>query len=508
MEAKNVFLCRTNVAVMFTIVLLLSGIGALTAQTTWNCGAPNTADVIATLDGDTLTVSGKGSMQNFISYAPWYDSRNSIRAVKVLNGVTSIGTRAFRNCIGITYVSIANDVQTIGNWAFSDCSGLTDIVIPNSVTSLAQDAFRNSGVTSLTIGTGIKIISASAFVNCKRLTHLTIPDNVTSIEDRAFMGCEALSSLNLGHNLQQIEFSAFDGCSSLTSLIIPNSVTSIGNTAFSRCSSLESLTIGKQLENIGLSTFAYTTNLKSVTIPGNVKTIGESAFFRSGLESVILENGITKIDETAFAQCAKLTSVIVPNSVLTIEYAAFSSCENLISVTLGDGLTNIGIHCFIYCKNLTSITIPKTVTVIGEFSFSSCVKMTKVTNLNPIPQSINRAVFNGLDISKDTLYVPDASVDAYKQAPVWKDFGKIWPLSTSAANMDVPSGEAIAYIYDNKLHISSMFAEDVSVYSLSGSMIYKIKKDMGDIAFDIPKTLGQVLIVKGSSGWNKKVAHQ
>jgi hypothetical protein len=54
--------------------------------------------------------------------------------------------------------------------------------------------------------------------------------------------------------------------------------------------------------------------------------------------------------------------------------------------------------------------------------------LTSVTNLNPTPQNISSNVFP-VNISALTLKVPASAVDAYKAAPVWKDFGKIIAVS-------------------------------------------------------------------------------
>ena len=40
-------------------------------------------------------------------------------------------------------------------------------------------------------------------------------------------------------------------------------------------------------------------------------------------------------------------------------------------------------------------------------------------------------MFEGVDKSTCILYVPEGSVDAYKAAPVWKEFKNILPIKTS-----------------------------------------------------------------------------
>ena len=58
-----------------------------------------------------------------------------------------------------------------------------------------------------------------------------------------------------------------------------------------------------------------------------VVEIGRGAFWGStGLTSVSIPNGVTKIDYLAFGGCTGLTSITIPNSVTTLADKAFASC--------------------------------------------------------------------------------------------------------------------------------------------------------------------------------------
>jgi hypothetical protein len=75
---------------------------------------------------------------------------------------------------------------------------------------------------------------------------------------------------------------------------------------------------------------------------------------------------------------------------------------------------------------LTSVTIGNSVTEIGYSAFAGCSGLTEITNLNPVPQSIDYYyVFYDVNKSAITLRVPSGSVDAYKEANGWYDFGNI-----------------------------------------------------------------------------------
>ncbi len=85
-------------------------------------------------DDGILTISGTGSMKNYISIlgrSPWYSNRSDIAKVIINSGVETIGNYAFYRCSGITDILIAESVTSISSTAFSGCSGLKNIVMEN-----------------------------------------------------------------------------------------------------------------------------------------------------------------------------------------------------------------------------------------------------------------------------------------------------------------------------------------------------------------------------------------
>ena len=169
------------------------------------------------------------------------------------------------------------------------------------------------------------------------------------------------------------------------------------------------------------SPFCDNSNIKSVIIENGVTSIGESAFNScTSLTSVTIPDSVTSIGERAFSDCTSLVSVTIPNSVTSIGDGAFEDCNNLASITVNsnnnnyssqDGVlfnknkttliqypmgntrtsytipnsvTSIGDFAFQYCTSLVSVTIPNSVTSIGGYAFYSCDNLTSVT----IPNSV------------------------------------------------------------------------------------------------------------------------
>ena len=413
----------------------------------------------------------------------------SFDELQYFTGLTSIGNSAFENCSGLTSITIPNSVTRIGEDAFFNCSGLTSITIPNSVTSIGRYAFFNcSGLTSVTIPNSVTSIGNSAFEKCSGLTSVTIPNSVTSIGRSAFDGCSGLTSISVDVNnsvydsrnncnaiIKTATNTLVSGCKNTT---IPVSVTSIGSFAFNGCSGLTSITIPESVTSIGDDAFANCSGLTSVTIPNSVTSIGEWAFFRSGLTSVTIGNGVTSIGDYAFEYCSALTSVTIGNSVTSIGAFAFANCSGLTSINIPDGVTSIGDNTFSGCSALTSINIPDGVTSIGDWAFSGCSGLTSVTIGNSvksigdwafgscsgltsinIPNSVTSigggaffrcsgltsviclaekvpatgsSVFYDVPQSTAILYVPETSLNAYKTADQWKEFGNIIGIDPTA----------------------------------------------------------------------------
>ena len=191
-------------------------------------------------------------------------------------------------------------------------------------------------------------------------------------------------------------------CTSLTSVTIGNSVTSIGEGVFYYCSSLTAF-YGK---------FASADN-RCLIIDGVLRF-----FACNGLTEYTIPESVTSIGSYAFDSCSSLTSITIPDSVTSIGSSAFSSCSSLTSVTIPDSVTSIGEYAFYDCSSLTSVTIPDSVTSIGYEAFYSCSSLKEVYCKPTTPPRGDNSIFYG-NASGRKIYVPRASVDAYKAASGW-----------------------------------------------------------------------------------------
>ena len=124
----------------------------------------------------------------------------------------------------------------------------------------------------------------------------------------------------------------------------------------------------------------YNSTEAQVTIPSTlggkeVASIGNDAFSRNAyIESVTIPEGVGRIGNYGFANCANLRSITV--SAETVGWQAFTNCDSLTDITLNSTVKTIERGAFSDCGALKSITIPDSVTQIDPYMASDCPSLT------------------------------------------------------------------------------------------------------------------------------------
>ena len=241
------------------------------------------------------------------------------------------------------------------------------------------------------------------------------------------------------HHNDSIGKYAFSGCSGLTRIILPSGVTSIGEGAFDSCSGLTSITLPSGVTSIGMYAFYNCNGLTSITLPSGVTSIDGHAFQNCyGLTSINLPSGLTSIGDYAFWNCSRLHNLTIPYSVTSIGPKAFLDCglwnihyqiDDDIETYLAKGHLEIPVDCEIEYylndkKMSSSVVIPSTITNLGKYVFQNCRDLTSVTVSWQSPIPVGNA-FQGVDVSKCTLYVPQGTGQDYWLRNGWGDFGEI-----------------------------------------------------------------------------------
>ena len=158
-------------------------------------------------DEGILTIFGSGDMKSDYqgqNNIPWYQFRNTVKGIKIEDGVTSISNAAFMNLSNCesTTVEIPDSVTTIGSHAFAELGKLNTICIPGSVTTIGPNAFyRCTELQNVTLSEGITTIGAYAFQTNRNLKKIVIPSSVTNIGKRALSICDKLEEVTMDSSL-------------------------------------------------------------------------------------------------------------------------------------------------------------------------------------------------------------------------------------------------------------------------------------------------------------------
>lgn len=240
----------------FSMMLTFLPAGAVPAfaeenTRTYDCGETQ-GNVTATLspnsDGEetyTLTIKGDGPMANYDgssnnSYAPWYKKIQNITRLIVEDGVTTLGDDIlyysyFDSNSDYHYfhsdlreVKLPDGLTYIGKRAFCESPDLIEVKIPSTVTKIEQSAFSEcTGLKEIELPPQLEEIGTYSFYGCSGLTEITIPSSVKTIRSGAFKRCTSLESVTLSEGIREIGTEAFM-LTNLKSLNIPKSVKKLG----------------------------------------------------------------------------------------------------------------------------------------------------------------------------------------------------------------------------------------------------------------------------------------
>ena len=109
--------------------------------------------------------------------------------------------------------------------------------------------------------------------------------------------------------------------------------------------------------------------------------IGRSPFTdNENIRRLVVSDGITKIGNSVFERCKKLTSASFPTSLAEIGKRAFfmkSGPEGLEQILIPSSVYEIGTEAFVG-NNISEITLPGSLKDLGEYLFMECFHLNKV----------------------------------------------------------------------------------------------------------------------------------
>ena len=410
---------------------------------------------------------------------------DSLKHMTVPNGVTTINNGAFSECSSLSSIKLPESLtQLTQQWIFSECTSLKEVFFfAKTPPYIAYGMFR--GITPTIY---VPKESLDAYKNAlywQDFDIQAIPDSMY-FDDNHFVkdsihyhilndtiapfevevtytwgaasnftqkNYNELTEANIPatveykgkvYNVTRIGEFAFNFATKLQRVTMSDNIKVIDRFAIINCSQLTEVQIGEQVDSILLDAFSYG-KLETISIPKNVKYIAPLIVRNNPITSIEVhpENAnYTSVDGVLFNKqenllhsfpAAKATEYVIPETVDTVGGCAFANVA-ITSVTFPDNLVYIAQDAFFNTK-LSKLNFPASITAIEMNAFDLCIGITEVTCRATTPpimsdgqEEYKTSVFCRVPLADATLYVPAESVEAYKSANQWKDFGTILPI--------------------------------------------------------------------------------
>ncbi|MDE7343942.1 MAG: leucine-rich repeat domain-containing protein, partial [Muribaculaceae bacterium] len=388
-----------------------------------------------------LTSLGKSAFEN-----------SNISIVSIGGALEEIPYRAFSSN-PIRELTLSEGLKNIGAEAFEGASSIGVLELPSTVESIGEYAFGGVYLGEFTVNRGIRELPAGS---CGRPNVLNLPASVASIAPQAIdpVDCrlkvlsvkssnpptlsEALTfSQEINDNLvlivnagrksvyernarwKQIPNILENGETEIevymtgdyaiteeirtTSGLMPAVVT--GMKVFGPMTQNDLALVARNMPGLVTLDLSGTTGLTEV---------GDYEFEGSSLKEIILPEGITRIGDNAFSNCAMLTLPSLPESLTEIGYSAFANSPRITFATLPAAVTTIGGEAFRDCHGLRGMTLGESLESMGGSVFAGCSMLERVdmsaTHLYAIPDY----AFNGCRML-DEVILPESveSIDSY-----------------------------------------------------------------------------------------------
>lgn len=330
-----------------------------------------------------------------------------LQEVDIPGSVENIFDAAFQGCRGLRDVTFHEGLIRIYPFAFIT-TGVRSFTLPASLESLGLSALSMGlDLESVTVAPGNRNFASEdgVLMTKDRSTLLLYPAKKA---DAAYV---------IPDTVTEIANSAFLHSSTLKRVTIPASVKKMGGMAFGYCTNLFSATfqgsapVGIQQANM---TFSDCSKLQTIFYPADDPTWTDAAKSCHGNGYANWKPlGAAEVSGTCGGEGnGENVQWSIQNDVLTISgagamqsYIDYYSCwprhkDYFTSVVIENGVTTIGNSAFVDCPNIESVTIPRSVTDIGQGAFQICDALTDVyypgswADLDRAAKPYNTALFN------------------------------------------------------------------------------------------------------------------
>lgn len=395
--------------------------------------------------------------------------------------VDAIDDAALASAKTLTSVTLPEGLRAIGTAAFAHCARLLTIALPTTITRVGRSAFE--GCAQLReMRLNVPVVPGACLKGCDALQDVRLGPLVCVIEAEALANCAALATLSVEATEPPLcHKSAFAGVDrGECQLTVPDEAAEAYRAApvwraFYGLDEEEDDGDGDDSEGPVVYEAARVTDRPGVaqargvcykldeTTHTCVATTGDyAALAQADIPGAITVEGttysVTGVADGSFASAAKLLRLDLREGAGGIGTGAFANCAKLAAVELPVTLTTLEAQAFSGCKTLTALTLPAGLTTVGGKVLSGCPMLTKLVSQAQRPPTCADDAFEGVDVSKVSLTVPDEARDAYCQAEGWRDFfggagtpaDQSWREAQSLAGSSDVVAEKVVYRLDRQ----------------------------------------------------------
>ncbi len=316
-----------------------------------------------------------------------FNENAAITAVTIPGNITTVGNSAFYNCPNLTGVTLSEGVTAVMNNAFRYCAKLTDVSFPASLTVLKSDAFANTcvnqpGVHSFLLPDGLTECDSSVFGSSGAVlvaNHdtaaeallrnayyiFTYPDRMDFRYQDGYYGSGRQlglysyvgtdSPVRLPDDCEAVRYDGFKDlqagglvCAQLSDTAAALSRAQL-NFSFPGHDGLRYRVIDNVLYLMGYVGTDTTVTIPAVTAyieAGWDEQIRAGAFQgNAAITGVVIPEGVTRINDSAFTNCYKLTDIHFPSTLRSMDQNAFRYCgrdaDGIFYFVLPDNMTDL-----------------------------------------------------------------------------------------------------------------------------------------------------------------------
>ena len=367
----------------------------------------------------TLTITGTGEITTYSTDMPtaypWYPQAGNIQTVIIGEGITNIPA-----------------------WAFAMYENLRSIHLPSTLKTIGWSALEETALWNVWLPEGLETIESYAFMMTPFST-VSIPSTVTEIGERAFGYCESLASVGcyaatpptLGSNAfgdspvetfyvasEKVgDYKAAAGWSGFGDKIQspagncgPNGTDDDGDDDVTKATwSFDMATRTLTIEGTKMGQYNRPWESAGMGGTGGGFNPDNNVGYPCGIKHVVISEGITAIPPMSFYMEVGIQTVTLPSTLTAIGMNAFGECFNIETIT-------------------SNATTPPTLAaeVDPEWGLKDPETYVFFGTLN------ETGAPNPIETLTD-IFVPAASVEAYKAAAGWSLYADTIKSNTSTA---------------------------------------------------------------------------